>query len=150
MTLKADVVIIGGGIVGAACAYYLCAAGLDVHLVERHFPASGTSRACDGLILLWDKSGAGLELGRASAALWGDLSETLDPGTTSSPAFDRHRDVSEGDVGERGGRPWNPLRRQPLPRIGSQMPAQAAGTRRASIRHQRVVGRSSESVRNAA
>jgi glycine/D-amino acid oxidase-like deaminating enzyme len=78
MTFKTDVVVIGGGIVGAACAYYLCAAGLDVHLVERHFPASGTSRACDGLILLWDKSGAELELGQASAALWGDLSEMLD------------------------------------------------------------------------
>ncbi|NIP68306.1 MAG: FAD-dependent oxidoreductase, partial [Planctomycetales bacterium] len=78
MTLRADVVVIGGGIVGAACAHYLCTAGLDVHLVERHFPASGTSRACDGLILLWDKSGAELELGQASAALWGNLSETLD------------------------------------------------------------------------
>lgn len=77
MTPKADVVIIGGGIVGAACAYYLCAAGLEVHLVERHFPASGTSRACDGLILLWDKSGAELELGRASAALWAELAESL-------------------------------------------------------------------------
>jgi glycine/D-amino acid oxidase-like deaminating enzyme len=78
MPPRADVVVIGGGIVGAACAYYLCAAGLDVHLVERHFPASGTSRACDGLILLWDKSGAELELGRASAALWAELAETLE------------------------------------------------------------------------
>jgi glycine/D-amino acid oxidase-like deaminating enzyme len=77
MTPRADVVVIGGGIVGAACAYYLCAAGLEVHLVERHFPASGTSRACDGLILLWDKSGAELELGRASSALWAELAESL-------------------------------------------------------------------------
>jgi glycine/D-amino acid oxidase-like deaminating enzyme len=78
MTLKADVVVIGGGIVGASCAYYLCAAGLEVHLVEQHFPASGTSRACDGLVLLWDKRGAELELGRASAALWAELAEELD------------------------------------------------------------------------
>jgi glycine/D-amino acid oxidase-like deaminating enzyme len=78
MPPKADVVVIGGGIVGAACAYYLCAAGLDVHLVERSFPASGTSRACDGLLLLWDKSGAEFELGRASAALWADMAETLE------------------------------------------------------------------------
>lgn len=80
MTPKADVVVIGGGIVGAACAYYLCAAGLDVHLVERYFPASGTSRACDGLILLWDKSGTALRLGQASAALWAELAQTLDHG----------------------------------------------------------------------
>jgi len=78
MTLKADVVVIGGGIVGASCAYYLCAAGLEVHLVEQRFPASGTSRACDGLVLLWDKRGAELELGRASAALWAELAEDLD------------------------------------------------------------------------
>jgi glycine/D-amino acid oxidase-like deaminating enzyme len=79
MTIRADVVVIGGGIVGAACAYYLCASGLEVHLVERRFPASGTSRACDGLILLWDKTpGAELALGQASAALWTELTESLD------------------------------------------------------------------------
>jgi glycine/D-amino acid oxidase-like deaminating enzyme len=79
MTSKADAVVVGGGIVGAACAYYLCAAGLNVHLVERSFPASGTSRACDGLILTWDKApGAELALGQASAALWAELAETLD------------------------------------------------------------------------
>jgi glycine/D-amino acid oxidase-like deaminating enzyme len=71
------VVVIGGGIVGAACAYYLCGSGLDVHLVERHFPASGTSRACDGLILAWDKSGPTLALAQTSAGLWAELSETL-------------------------------------------------------------------------
>jgi glycine/D-amino acid oxidase-like deaminating enzyme len=79
MTIRADVVVIGGGIIGAACAYYLCASGLEVHLVERRFPASGTSRACDGLILLWDKTpGAELALGQASAALWTELTESLD------------------------------------------------------------------------
>ncbi|MBS1250498.1 MAG: Hydrogen cyanide synthase subunit HcnC [Chloroflexi bacterium] len=74
----ADVVIIGGGIIGAACAYYLSAAGLSVHLVERHFPASGTSRACDGLILLWDKSGPELALGQESIRLWGQVEEHLE------------------------------------------------------------------------
>jgi glycine/D-amino acid oxidase-like deaminating enzyme len=81
MDNRADVVVIGGGIVGAACAYYLCQAGLNVHLVERAFPASGTSRACDGLILLWDKSpGAELSLARASALLWAELADRLDLG----------------------------------------------------------------------
>lgn len=79
MTQQADVVLIGGGIVGAACAYYLCQAGLDVHLIERGAPASGTSRACDGLILLWDKSaGAELALGLSSVQLWSQLNESLD------------------------------------------------------------------------
>lgn len=79
MTPKADVVVIGGGIIGAACAYHLSAAGLDVHLVEGRFPASGASRACDSLILSFDKSvGAELELSQASAALWTGLAQTLD------------------------------------------------------------------------
>jgi D-hydroxyproline dehydrogenase subunit beta len=74
---SADVVVIGGGIVGAACAYYLTEAGARVCLVERDFPASGTSRACDGLILLWDKaSPAELALGQMSARLWAELAET--------------------------------------------------------------------------
>ncbi len=79
MSQRADVVVIGGGIVGAACAYYLTAAGLDIHLVERDFPVSGTSRACDGLILLWDKApGPELELGQASAAMWAGLIQILE------------------------------------------------------------------------
>lgn len=77
---SADAVVIGGGIVGAACAYYLCAEGLQVHLVEREFPGCGTSRACDGLILQWDKEpGPLLELGAKSAALWAELAAELGP-----------------------------------------------------------------------
>jgi glycine/D-amino acid oxidase-like deaminating enzyme len=75
----ADVVIIGGGIIGASCAYFLTKTGLDVHLLERHFPASGTSRACDGLVLLWDKTpGAELALAKESLALWNQLHEDLE------------------------------------------------------------------------
>jgi D-hydroxyproline dehydrogenase subunit beta len=79
MTDRADVVIIGGGIVGAACAYYLASAGVGVRVFERDYPASGTSRACDGLILYSDKlSAAELALSRASAALWAELAASLD------------------------------------------------------------------------
>jgi len=73
-----EVIVAGGGIVGAACAYYLAQAGKGVLILEREFFASGTSRACDGLILSWDKlSPAELELARASATLWEDLAQTL-------------------------------------------------------------------------
>lgn len=103
MSHRADVVVIGGGIVGAACAYYLCVAGLNVHLVERAFPASGTSRACDGLILLWDKSpGAQLTLGQASAALWAKLAETLDLDFEYVPSGSIL--LAEGDEGMAAGR----------------------------------------------
>ncbi|MGB7874173.1 MAG: FAD-binding oxidoreductase [Anaerolineales bacterium] len=75
----ADVVIIGGGIIGASCAYFLSEKNLDVHLLERHFPASGTSRACDGLVLLWDKTpGAELALAKKSLNLWVQLNESLE------------------------------------------------------------------------
>ena len=100
---RADVVVIGGGIVGAACAYYLCDAGLDVCLVERDFPASGTSRACDGLILFWDKlPGTELSLAQTSARLWSELAGTLEFG------FEYTRDgtilLAEDEIGLAAGR----------------------------------------------
>ncbi len=71
-----DIVVIGAGIIGAACALYLARAGAAVTVVERDFPASGTSRACDGLILFSDKlSPAELALAQASAALWAELAQ---------------------------------------------------------------------------
>ena len=76
---SADVVVIGGGIIGASCAYFLSEKGMVVHLLERHFLASGTSRACDGLVLLWDKTpGAELALARKSLVLWNQLNENLE------------------------------------------------------------------------
>ncbi|MBC7263192.1 MAG: FAD-binding oxidoreductase [Chloroflexi bacterium] len=73
-----DVVIIGGGIVGCSCAYYLSREGVKVHLVERGSIASGTSGACEGNILQWDKQpGIELKLGIASAFLWETLAEEL-------------------------------------------------------------------------
>jgi glycine/D-amino acid oxidase-like deaminating enzyme len=78
-TGRADILVIGGGIVGAACAYYLARAGVQVQVLERDFAASGTSRACDGLILYSDKSSeAEVALAKASAALWEELAESLD------------------------------------------------------------------------
>lgn len=71
---RCDVIIIGGGLIGACCADALTLQGLKVTLLERSFPASGSSRACDGLILLWDKSpGPEMELGKQSVALWKTL-----------------------------------------------------------------------------
>ena len=41
-----DVVVIGAGVVGAACAYFLARSGLSVTLFERGGVAAGTSSAC--------------------------------------------------------------------------------------------------------
>ena len=51
----AEVVVIGGGIIGGAIAYYAAKAGLAVTVVERGELASGTSSRCDGNILAIDK-----------------------------------------------------------------------------------------------
>ncbi|WP_314304872.1 FAD-dependent oxidoreductase [Brevibacillus parabrevis] len=51
----AQIVVIGGGIIGAAIAYYTAKAGLDVVVLEKGELASGTSSRCDGNILAIDK-----------------------------------------------------------------------------------------------
>jgi glycine/D-amino acid oxidase-like deaminating enzyme len=65
------VIIIGAGIVGAACARSLAAAGFEVTVIDRGTVAGGTSSACEGNILVSDK-GAGFELTLAqhATALW--------------------------------------------------------------------------------
>lgn len=50
-----DVLIIGGGIIGASIAYYTAKTGLKVGLLESNTIASGTSSKCDGNVLLIDK-----------------------------------------------------------------------------------------------
>jgi len=66
-----DVVVIGAGIVGAACAYYASAAGLSVEVVDRGPLAGGTTSAGEGNILLSDKEpGPELALGLLANRLW--------------------------------------------------------------------------------
>ena len=71
-------VVVGAGVVGAACAYYLAASGARVQLCERSFVASGSSGACEGNVLAWDKElERELPLALRSARLWGELAERL-------------------------------------------------------------------------
>ena len=50
------IVVVGAGIVGAACAHVLASAGLDVTVLERGAVAGGTSSSCEGNILVSDKT----------------------------------------------------------------------------------------------
>lgn len=69
-----DVVVMGAGIIGAACAQALTARGLHVLVLDRHGPASGTSAAGEGNVLVSDKEpGPELDLAKASRELWPDL-----------------------------------------------------------------------------
>lgn len=74
----ADVIIIGGGVIGAACAYYCTLAGLSVTVIERGALGGATTAACEGNILLSDKRpGAELGLQLLSARLWRELADEL-------------------------------------------------------------------------
>jgi glycine/D-amino acid oxidase-like deaminating enzyme len=74
----ADVVIVGGGIVGASCAYFLARAGLKPHLLEREHLAWGASGRNAGFIWLSLRPpGIQLELARAGAALYPEIAEDV-------------------------------------------------------------------------
>ncbi|MGI5429894.1 NAD(P)/FAD-dependent oxidoreductase [Streptomyces sp. CA-179760] len=73
-SLTCDVVVIGAGVVGAACALYAARAGLDVVVVDRGAVAGGTTGAGEGNLLVSDKEpGPELELALLSARLWAEL-----------------------------------------------------------------------------
>ncbi|WP_327272128.1 FAD-binding oxidoreductase [Streptomyces sp. NBC_01224] len=75
-----DVVIVGAGVVGAACAYYASRSGLSVAVVDRGPVAGGTTGAGEGNLLVSDKvPGPELELALLSSSLWRQLSEELPP-----------------------------------------------------------------------
>jgi len=61
------VVVVGAGVIGAACAEALSAAGVTVTVVDRTGPAAGTTGAGEGNVLVSDKEpGPELELAQAS------------------------------------------------------------------------------------
>ncbi|GHO42607.1 NAD(P)/FAD-dependent oxidoreductase [Ktedonospora formicarum] len=68
-----DVLIVGAGIVGTACALELARAGLSVGIIERDTIGSGASAAGMGHIVVMDDSPAQLTLTRHSQLLWDEL-----------------------------------------------------------------------------
>ena len=72
-----DVVVIGAGIVGAACAYYLVQEGLEVLLLDAGFAGGGTTAAGMGHIVVMDESEAQFALTSFSRQLWIDLAESF-------------------------------------------------------------------------
>ena len=68
---RADIAVIGAGVVGSACAHALVRGGSDVLLVDAATPAAGSSGACSGLIAVSTKKpGLSLDLAVASKALY--------------------------------------------------------------------------------
>ncbi|AMA73393.1 MULTISPECIES: NAD(P)/FAD-dependent oxidoreductase [Aneurinibacillus] len=74
-----DVIIIGGGIIGSAIAYYVSKSGMSVAVLEKNELASGTSSRCDGNILAIDKDpGFDSQMSLASQKLVNELSKELE------------------------------------------------------------------------
>ncbi len=74
-----DIIVIGGGVIGVAVAYYLSKERTKIALIERDDLASGTSSRCDGNILLSGKNlGIDTEVMDISNKLFKSLSEEID------------------------------------------------------------------------
>lgn len=74
---RPDTVVIGAGIVGAACAYELARAGLRVLVLEAGFVGGGTTATGMGQIVVMDDSEAQFALTAYSSRLWAELMPEL-------------------------------------------------------------------------
>jgi D-hydroxyproline dehydrogenase subunit beta len=74
-----DVVIVGAGIVGAACAYECVQRGMRVAIVDRDVIGGGATGAAMGHIVVMDDSDAQFALTRYSQSLWLELRPELPP-----------------------------------------------------------------------
>ncbi len=54
MQHRTDVLVIGGGVIGLACAYYLAESGRQVHVIEQETVGSGASHGNCGLLFFSD------------------------------------------------------------------------------------------------
>jgi len=77
MTPTPDVIVVGAGIVGAACAYELAQAGVRVEVVDQGIPGGGATAAGMGHLVALDGSEAELSLSRLSLELWHSLAKEL-------------------------------------------------------------------------
>ncbi len=73
-TSSADVVVVGGGVIGLSCAWRAAAAGLDVTVLERERPGAGASGVAAGMLAPVGEATFGeerlLELALASHRAW--------------------------------------------------------------------------------
>jgi glycine/D-amino acid oxidase-like deaminating enzyme len=73
----ADVVVIGGGIVGTFAAYYLARRGISVALVEKGWIAAEQSSRNWGWCRQQNRDARELPIAMQSLALWGRLAEEI-------------------------------------------------------------------------
>lgn len=76
---RADAIVVGAGIVGAACASALADEGLRVTVLERSFASAGTTSVGMGHVVVMDDSPEQLALTTYSERLWRELAPDLGP-----------------------------------------------------------------------
>ena len=76
---RPDVVIVGAGIVGAACALALARESLDVLILDSSFPGGGATAAAMGHLVVMDDSPAQLTLTAYSRGAWERMADELPP-----------------------------------------------------------------------
>ncbi|HET7563556.1 MAG TPA: FAD-dependent oxidoreductase [Gemmatimonadaceae bacterium] len=72
-----DVVVVGAGVVGAACALALSREGLRVLVIDAGFPGGGSSSAAMGHIVVMDDTESQLALTAYSRRLWAEMASEL-------------------------------------------------------------------------
>jgi glycine/D-amino acid oxidase-like deaminating enzyme len=75
---RSDAIVVGAGIVGAACAAALARDGWRVTILERSFASSGTTSVGMGHLVVMDDSPEQLALTQYSLHLWHELAPALD------------------------------------------------------------------------
>ena len=75
---RSDAIVVGAGIVGAACAAALARDGWRVTVLEKSFASSGTTSVGMGHLVVMDDSPEQLALTRYSLGLWRELASELD------------------------------------------------------------------------
>jgi sarcosine oxidase subunit beta len=76
---SADVVVMGGGVIGASIAYHLARRGIKAVVLEKGDPVAGSSGACDGLVFMQSKKpGIHLKLALESRKRFETLAHELD------------------------------------------------------------------------
>jgi D-hydroxyproline dehydrogenase subunit beta len=82
---RCDAIVVGAGIIGAACAHALARDGPRVLVLEARTPASGATAAGMGHLVLMDDSPAQLALTALSTARWRALARELPPEVEHDP-----------------------------------------------------------------
>ncbi|MGH9364141.1 MAG: NAD(P)/FAD-dependent oxidoreductase [Thermoanaerobaculia bacterium] len=82
---KPDVIVVGAGIVGAACAYLLAKRKLSVLVLDSRFPGAGVTAAGMGHLVVMDDSEAQFALTACSRRLWSELAAALPPDCEDDP-----------------------------------------------------------------